>query len=516
MTQHAVSNDDFKTSPENAEANLGERLLNTADALLSLFGHAWGRTEALAQDAKRDSQAVAREAAALYRSTLTRAGQVGLAVRSTPRFGRIVSVATVVAASYRIFGSRLQHLPEVVAKRELDALHAANAERVALMCAELGGGVLKVGQLLSARMDLLPEPWITALATLQDNAPPVSFDEIQLAIETELGPLGDRFAEFESTPMAAASLAQVHGAVLLDGTRVAVKVQRPGVSELIGADIAAINLVAQSIGNSVAGMDLVTTAAELGRSLTEELDFGVEAVTLGEFEARWANDGRLIIPKPIMEHSTPTVLVMERIDGERLTTWLDAASAAEQARMLSTLIDCFAAQILRDGEFHGDPHPGNFRVADGKLVMLDFGCVGRIRDGGTAVWGELMAAALSRDAVRTAAGLRKLGFETHGDAPALVEDARMVEFADLFLEAFMEQVTLDLSEMDPMEQIQRGMALMQDNPIATIPGEFVLMARVLATLGGLLFAYRPNINLMMLVVPHLQASPPKARLEMTS
>jgi ubiquinone biosynthesis protein len=259
----------------------------------------------------------------------------------------------------------------------------------------------------------------------------------------------------------------------------------------------------------------VTTAAELGRSLTEELDFAVEAVTLGEFEARWSTDDRLIIPKPMVAHSTPTVLVMERIDGERLTTWLDAASAAEQARMLSTLIDCFAAQILRDGEFHGDPHPGNFRVADDKLVMLDFGCVGRIRAGGTAVWGELMAAALSRDAVRTAAGLRKLGFETRGDAPALVEDARMVEFADLFLEVFMDQVSLDLSEMDPMEQLQRGMALMADNPIATIPREFVLMARVLATLGGLLFAYRPNINLMMLVVPHLQASPPKSGPEVT-
>jgi len=259
-----------------------------------------------------------------------------------------------------------------------------DAERLAADLEALGPTFIKLGQLLSTRADLLPLPYLKALARLQDRVAPFSFAEVEAIVASELGVrLSKAFAEFDAEPLAAASLAQVHRAALRDGRPVAVKVQRPGVREQIVEDLEVLAEVAEVLErHTEAGerYELGRLLEEFRGSLMRELDYRQEARNLRTLAANLAEFDRLVVPAPVDDYTTERVLTMDLIKGRKVTALSPLARLdIDGAKLAEQLFAAYLKQFLVDGFFHADPHPGNvFLTGDGRLALLDLGMVGHI------------------------------------------------------------------------------------------------------------------------------------------
>ena len=491
----------------DAIADVAGRIAAIAGASVQLAAHVADRVERLVSGVLLDSREVAEQSEALFRVASERAAVLGGVLRATPRFARVTGEVLRLAAAYRVQRTRDALLSPEQAAREREELHRRGAERLHALCVELRGGVLKVGQFASSRMDLLPRPYVDALSRLQDRVPPVPYEGIASRIEEDLGaPPVALFASFDAVPIAAASLAQVHGATLHDGSRVAVKVLVPGIEDEVEADLAALSLLAVVLRDAFPQIDLQTIADELARSVRAELDYVREAEHARAFARNFAGDARIVVPRLHDALCSPRVLTMERIDGPALVPFLDAcalrgdAGARDRDHVLATLIDATCAQVLRHGLFQGDPHPGNFLVADGaRLVLLDFGAAQQLPDEVRRAYAELAGAILTGSAQRAASLLHELGFRTaSGDATPLVE------VAELLLELFRAGAAHPLGDVDPAQSFATFLAAIEANPVVRLPGHFVLLGRVFASLGGLLLRYRPDIALFEILVAHLR------------
>jgi len=249
---------------------------------------------------------------------------------------------------------------------------------------KLGPTFIKLGQVLSVRYDLLPAEYADALARLQDDVAPFPFDEVERIVNSELGlRMSKAFAEFEATPIAAASLGQVHRARLRDGRQVAVKVQRPGIHETIADDLDALEEIADwmdthtDFGRTHHLRDFLD---EFRKSLLRELDYRREAQNLMTIRTNLADFARIVIRKPIDDYTTSRVLTMDYIDGVKITKLSKVAMIELPGKELADeLFRAYLKQILIDGFFHADPHPGNvFVTRDGHLALLDLGMVAYI------------------------------------------------------------------------------------------------------------------------------------------
>ncbi len=257
------------------------------------------------------------------------------------------------------------------------------AEHFRLALEELGPTFVKLGQVLSTRPDVLPPAYIDELSKLQDNVPPEPWDEIRTVIEREYGCLIDQvFATIDPVPIAAASLAQVHAATLPDGSEVVVKVQRPDIRAVIDTDLAILHELASGAQYTPLGRyyDLPAIVDQFAATLRAELDYKREGRNADRFRANFAHEPALYIPAVHWEHTTRRVLVLERIYGIKIDDLpaLDAAGldrkviAAASARII-------VKEVLEDGFFHADPHPGNFVVMPGEVLGgMDFGMVGYV------------------------------------------------------------------------------------------------------------------------------------------
>lgn len=249
---------------------------------------------------------------------------------------------------------------------------------------KLGPTFIKLAQLLSTRPDIIPSAYAESLARLQDDVEPVPFPQIERILAEELGErLATAFAWIDATPLAAASIAQVHRATLADGREVALKVQRPGVRERVLGDLDALAEVAAFLEKHTAfGERLAATALfeEFRRSMLRELDFRQEALHLVTLAANLADIDEIVVPQPLPAFSTSRVLAMELIRGTKVTA-LDplARRRIDGPRLADALLRAYLRQILRDGFFHADPHPGNVFLVDGKIALIDLGMVARIR-----------------------------------------------------------------------------------------------------------------------------------------
>jgi predicted unusual protein kinase regulating ubiquinone biosynthesis (AarF/ABC1/UbiB family) len=260
----------------------------------------------------------------------------------------------------------------------------APAEDLANDLEKLGPTFIKLGQLLSTRADLLPGPYLDALERLQDQIEPFPYEEVERIVSGELGVrISKAFADFEPAPLAAASLSQVHRATMRDGRAVVVKVQRPGIRELIVGDL-------ESLGEIAHFLDLHTELGKryefdnmlvnLRKSLLRELDFTIEANNLHIIGQNLAEFEEIVIPEPIDDYTTTRVLTMEYISGKKITALnplrlleIDGSLLAEE------LFSAYLKQFLIDGIFHADPHPGNvFLTDDDRIGLIDLGMVGRV------------------------------------------------------------------------------------------------------------------------------------------
>jgi len=268
---------------------------------------------------------------------------------------------------------------EILAKTE-----AAPAEELAKDLERLGPTFIKLGQLLSTRADLLPGPYLDALTRLQDQIEPFAFEEVERIVSGELGVrISKAFADFDPTPLAAASLSQVHRAYMRDGREVVVKVQRPDIRDLIVGDLEALNEIAHFLDQHTElgrRYEFENMLVNLRKSLLRELDFTVEANNLHTIGQNLAEFENIVVPEPVDDFTTSRVLTMEYIAGKKITALNPLRLLEIDGGLLADeLFRAYLKQFLIDGLFHADPHPGNvFITDDNRIALLDVGMVGRM------------------------------------------------------------------------------------------------------------------------------------------
>jgi ubiquinone biosynthesis protein len=475
----------------------------SADLVLNVLSNV-GR---LLDDVMEDGLCVVGRAGDLGLTASENGAELKAAIGSSPRIARIIKDVLLVVGSYRLHRAKFELLDATPTAQSIEKLHQANADRLYKLCVDLRGALIKVGQFASARLDLLPPAYIEVLSQLQDRVPPVPTETIVARIEEELGAdLADLFGEFDDEPIAAASLAQVHGAVLADGTEVAVKVQLPGIEDTVAVDLAAFRLLSRALSQAFPQIDLVTVADELSRAVVGELDYCVEAASATTCRAQFEDRPEVAVPVIVESHSARRVLTMERFRGRRLVEFLDNTTDSGRRRILGELIHTYCAQIMDHGLFQADPHPGNFLVlpAESKkdeeaiLGLLDFGCTMRFPAEVRRAYAELAGTIVTGDTNRMAELLDIAGFRTTDGTRD-----QLVLLAERFLDLFREDLGSDFTDMDPQDQLEKALKLAREIPVVSIPQDFVLLSRVFATLGGLMLKYKPSLSLYNIVLPYL-------------
>ena len=417
---------------------------------------------------------------------------------------------SLVATSYRLHVTKAAFLPRRIAARSLEELHHKNARRLRLAAETHGGAFLKVGQLLSSRPDIVPASYVTELSVLQDAAPQVDFAAVKAALEAELSqPLEEIFLSFDETPIAAASIGQVHRATTKDGLEVAVKVQRPGIAPLVAQDLALLELFLEALAPMLPPMDLGTITREIRSSVMRELDFGAEAadgMAVGRF---LAGSPGIVIPEVVESLSTPRVLVTHFVKGRKITDVLDElaalasqgdeSAAARRDHILGTVLEMYVRQILEGGRFQADPHPGNLLVTpDDEVVLLDFGCTQSMSPETRKQYLSLVSAFVVNDLEGVVRNLDALGFKTRSG-----KHDTLLHFAEALLGSFAK--TAGEARFPTKEELEaEARALygsMERDPVEGLPPEFVMIARVFGTLGGLFMHYRPQIDVTARVLP---------------
>jgi ubiquinone biosynthesis protein len=393
----------------------------------------------------------------------------------------------------------LGRLPRLRAIKELEDL--SRPARLRLAFEELGPTFIKLGQLLSLRLDLLPPEYAAELAKLQDEAMPLPFAQIKGKVEAQLGrALGELFQEFGEEPLAAASLAQVHRALLRDGTEVVVKVQRPGIWETIRADLIILEDLAHFLVRHLPEsepFDPPGVVREFAKTLRRELDFVREGRNMELFRRNFQGDPTVYIPKVFWDYTTSEVLTMERIVGVKVTD-LEGLERAGLDRHQVALngANAILKQIFEHGLFHADPHPGNILVLEGNVIApLDFGMVGRLDLELRERVGQLILAIARGDLAGLVRTLRELGsLDEQVDLLALRAD-----LADL----------LDRYSKTPLYRLELGrlldemMALVREHRLR-LPPNLVMMGKALVIAEGVGRALDPELELLALAQPYLE------------
>lgn len=498
--------------PESARFDSSLKLwLAVIDGALRAVEQSVWQGRALAEQALKawqGARAGADLAAAEYQALMLEARRWPARLRRLSATGWMLAR---MAMAYRFWSTRSAFLPRSRWQSSLDQLHRTHARRFRDVSLRHGGAFLKIGQLLSSRPDLLPDAWVEELAVLQDQAAPEPADTIVAVIEEQLGATMEAlFATFDPEPIAAASIGQVHRARLHDGREVAVKVQRPGLEEVIALDMALLRLFMDSLRSLLPPMDLDTITAEIERTVAEELDYRREAAAMTRVAETLRDAEHVSVPAVVRSHSGKRVLTSEFVVGEKLTRYLDRARDAGEHRVmddvLGRLLDAWLRQVLVAGEFQADPHPGNILVTpEGALVLLDFGCTARLPDAFRRGYFQVMRAAIVGDAETVADTLAGLGFATRSGSPAT-----LLAFTDALLEQFRTLLTvideggIRWPDADALAARARElMAHMEADPVVTMPAEFVMLARVFGTLAGLFLHYRPQLDVNRYVLPYM-------------
>ncbi|MXV73211.1 AarF/ABC1/UbiB kinase family protein [Candidatus Poribacteria bacterium] len=381
-------------------------------------------------------------------------------------------------------------------------------ERLRLAFEELGPTFVKLGQVLSTRVDILSElvgqeealTWITEFQKLQRHAQPFDFSEVRTTIETEFNrPLEEVFPTYEQHPFAAASIAQVHAATLKTGEPVVVKVQRPRVATIIQTDLNLLMELAERLENRDPEMHLfkpTELVREFSRSVRKEIDFTIEAANTDAFYHRFSESPKVKIPKVYWEFTNRRVLTLERIDGVPI----DAIDQLDEmgfnrVELAEVLVELFYTQVLNDGFFHADPHPGNvFVLEDGKIGLVDFGMVGRISDDMLRHICNWLSAVLTKDAdavVRSYIRMGILGDET--DIAAL-----KLEMND-FLQRYF---NMPPSRLRLGELIHEVFNASLRHQIHTPPA-FLMLGKTVATMESVVMKLNPDFDILKFSQPYI-------------
>lgn len=389
------------------------------------------------------------------------------------------------------------------------------ARRFRALAIDMGGVMIKLGQFLSARVDVLPADITQELAGLQDEVPPVPFPAIAAALQAELGDITTHFAEIEERPLAAASLGQAHRARLQGNVeggvqKVVVKVQRPGIEEVVRTDLAALRVVARWFmrykpirrrANVPALME------EFARTLWEELDYRAEAANAERFARIFADEADVAVPKVYHEHSTGRVLTLENVEGIRID---DVAAmrmvGIQPTAVAERLLDVYFRQVFQEGFFHADPHPGNIFVrlrprpvnapADSptpfQITFIDFGMMGNIQ----SLMGEnlrrVLLAVAKRDARALTQIYKDMGFFLPGADLDRITEAQEAVLGRIWGRSLQEMAQPSREEIQELGSEFKD--LLREFPFQ-VPQDFIYLGRAVGMLSGLTSQLHPNVNL---------------------
>lgn len=379
-------------------------------------------------------------------------------------------------------------------------------ERLRLMFEELGPSFIKFGQVLSCRPDLLPVEYTRELCKLTDSVSPFPSDQAQEIIERDLGmPLRALFLEFDPVPVAAASIAQVHKAVLLDGSEVMVKVQRPHIDHIIDRDVSILRGIAELIEAYVPEIAVHNPRGiveEFSRAINRELDFFTEAANAAKLRHNFERSNILYVPMVHSRLTTRHVLVLERIEGIRIDDLERIDREGYNRRELSRKgADAYFKMVFQDGFFHADPHPGNiFILSDGRFGLVDFGIMGRVTEENMKYFSDIIIAIVEHDFDKLVEQYVNIGFLTDqtADLEKLRRELRqdMAEFLEPYYGMTVKQIDLG-AYIERLTQISVRFKL-------RMPQNLYLVNKTLLTIEGILRQLDPDFNLIEIAEPYVK------------
>jgi ubiquinone biosynthesis protein len=423
--------------------------------------------------------------------------------RSLGRISEIAQVAVRHGFGYFFHRNRLSDLvPENGDGAAAVDVPSERGRHLRELLDELGPTFVKFGQLLSMRPDVLPPDIISELRGLQDDVSPFPYEEAAAVIEEELGqPVERLFREFDPVPMAAASIGQVHRAVLPNGRRVAVKVQRPGAPRQIEADLNLMYQAARLAKERVRALDFIDARGlvdEFARSIRQELDYRLEARNADTFRKHFAGHPHVRIPRVYWSYTRPRVLTLEHIDGTQLAD-IDTLgyTVDERRRLAHVLTEAWMTMIFRHGFFHGDPHPANILVlAPDRIGLVDFGLAGRLTDEDISKATALFIDVAHENVEALPKRLADLGVRY----PKEREEEFVAELRELFYRYY----GATLAEIDPQQVIREVFTVIYQLNLR-LPTRFVLLDKAIATLAAVTTELSPDFNVFEVAKPYARS-----------
>lgn len=396
-------------------------------------------------------------------------------------------------------GQRLREILSVLKKHHITK--GLTPQKLREILEDLGPTYVKLGQIMSMRSDMLPEKYCRELTRLRTDVKPLPFDTIIKIVSDELHqPISQVFEQIEQTPLGSASIAQVHPAILKDGRRVVLKVQRPAIHEIMADDIRlmrkAVGLLKLTIGTGDL-IDFNVIIDELWKTSQEEMDFIQEAKNCDLFYENQKDIAYATCPQVIHELTTPRLLVMSYIEGIQIDH-VDELTAIgyDMTEIGQKTAASYCKQILEDGFFHADPHPGNLWVSGGQVAWLDLGMTGHLSENNKQLIKRAVMAILQNDIYEVKNVLLAMG-----ETKDRVNHARLYTDIDDIVSKFM---TMDFGTMHLGELIERLLDMVKDHHISITP-DITMLGRSMITIEGTLSACAPDVNLLQILSSYMSS-----------
>ena len=385
---------------------------------------------------------------------------------------------------------RLAQIRQVLRKNHIT--RGVSPEKLRTILEELGPTYIKLGQIMSLHSDILPQRYCNELMKLNSDVTPMPFSEVEHVLEKAYGEdWHEIFSKIERTPLGSASIAQVHRAKLATGEDVVIKVQREGINEIMSRDIRLLHRAVRllpPVGDLKNLVDLDMVLDEMWSIAQEEMDFVHEAANMEEFRRNNRDIAYVKVPKLYQEYSSKTVLVMEYIDGiaindrEALT-----AGGYDLHEIGQKYVNNFIRQVMDDGFFHADPHPGNVKIQGGKIVWIDMGMMGRLSNKDRKIMADGVRGIAMKDVTMVENAVIEIGdFRGKPDRSRLYSDLK---------EFLMEYGSMSMGSVNVPEVVQVLMDIMKENRIR-LPHGVTMLCRGLTHVQGVLSDIAPDINML--------------------
>jgi ubiquinone biosynthesis protein len=426
---------------------------------------------------------------------------IGKRIRHIKRYRDVAKVLTRLGFGFFVEEMGLLHLLSLPKRlftntEEIDSMTVG--ERIRKVIEELGPTYVKIGQVASTRADIIPEEILKELEKLQDNVPSFSFEQVTRIIEEELGsPLEEIFSWIDERVIAAASIGQVHRAQLRTGELVAVKVQRPQIKAMIETDLEILLDLATLAEHRIERMErlqLREVVEEFAKSLRNELDYSIEARNAEKIAKQFKNDPTIYIPVIYWDYSTQTVLTMEFVEGLKLNQIEEIEKKGYDRKVIAEqLVRALFQQVLIEGFFHADPHPGNiFLLQGGVISFIDFGMVGKLTLDMKQNFASLVIGMIRKSTESMITAILRIGI-----IPDEVNLHILTNDVDELREEYMDV---------PMSRISLGKAINDLLKVAfrhriRIPSDFALLAKCFLTLEGIVEKLDPHLSVMDMAEP---------------